>query len=275
MPSGRKRIPIRWDIVDEVRKFLRDLELIDAPIQTKMFYIFRNRTNISKGITFLELCVILHEDKITKDPKTEEIIPDHWGMMQTREDVRQFRKNMKYTSVILYCLTDKVTGASLLINITTAELFEIIIRRMDKIVKGIHHNKNQALKILGLNKKDRNKLSKHNANLLRRDHLDKLNKILSKERQKELAYLRKKFEQELAEKEIQDKQEYLKNQKKQQRKPNNDAVKKIVDDELWAKFLGEAKLKRQLNERKVKAKDEDKKQQDENNDEKKGSGGEQ
>lgn len=192
--------PIRWDKIKEARKFLKENEMIDATANVQMFHLFRNRKQLEDGLSFRELCIIRHGKRCYKNDKNEVVIPIDVER-QVREEIRRFRKDMNRTSLILYSVKDKMTGAAYLINITTLQLYEIVERQVNKIIKGLQDNKKAAKDILKMTSKERRKYEKARADEYRRKILDNLKKKMERERKIELEKIIKQKEEERSRKE--------------------------------------------------------------------------
>lgn len=191
--------PIRWDVINEAKLTLKVAALTDAPMKIKMFHTFRNRDTINKGLSFKEQCIIFHGDRCYRNSKGDVVIPvsvEH----QMKNEISDFRKDMKSTTIILYCIADDFTGALLYFNITTKDLLDIIDKRADQIVKGLHKNKKKRREVLKLTKAQRKREEKRQANEHRRKIVEQLKKKMERERKEELEKLLKQREQEEEEK---------------------------------------------------------------------------
>lgn len=198
---ARIHAPIRWDKIREAREFLRIRELENSLSYVKDFYLYRYRTSIKDGLSIFEHSIIHRPDQVYKDPKTGETLPTNGSINISKSEYREIRKRMRQDSIILYCLTDKETGAQVYFNITTMELYNMVMRRIDKIIKGMQKNKKIALDLLKLSTKERKKLLKVRADQIEREHLERLKKELSKERKEELKQILKQKEIEREERE--------------------------------------------------------------------------
>lgn len=174
--------PIRWRLIREWRQFLLNNGLYDATTDAKLFFIFRELFEIKYGLSFKEICLILHPDKIEANGEPNN---NNYGL--TRQEIRNFRRNKFYTkSLILYCMTDEKTGAQLYFNIGTLTLFRIVEKRLNKVIKGIQENRDWAIEVLKVPLSRRKKLSKNTADEIRRQIMKKLAKEMERKRKKEM-----------------------------------------------------------------------------------------
>lgn len=179
--------PIRWDIIRKWKKFLIDAGLYDATIDAKLFFIFRDLYEIKNGLSFKEICLILHPDKVEIDKETGEEQPNISGYGLTRQEIKNLRKNKFFSkSLVLYCMTDEKTGAQIYFNIGTLTLFRIVEKRLNKIIKGIEENRDYAIEALKIPLGRRKKLSKNTADEIRRQIIAKIAKQMERKRKMEM-----------------------------------------------------------------------------------------
>lgn len=190
----RASSPIRKDIIAEIRKFLYATEMEDATAEAKLFAIFRFRQSIQRGVSFNELCLILHPDRVYLDKHTAEEKPTTENERQTRQEIKEFRKNKIKRSIILYCMKDQKTGFMLFFNIKTLELFEVVEKQQNKIVKGIKDNQQEVRRNLKLPKLEREKLAKLTADEIRRERMERARKKLQKQRDEEVKQIQQQQE---------------------------------------------------------------------------------
>lgn len=180
----RSNSPVRWDKIKEAWKFLRDLDLTDATAEAKLFWLFKNRQNIESGLSLKETIIIIHPEKVNRDPEGKILFSiEVFG--QIKEEIRQFRKKMKKHAIVLYCMKHNETGAQIYFNIPTHQLYDIIKRRIERIIKGMRVNERDAISLLNLSKRERNKIAKLHADEQRRILMERIKKQLEKRRQKE------------------------------------------------------------------------------------------
>jgi len=181
--------PVRWDRINRARDFLEKLELTDATSYVKYFHLYKNRIRIDDGLSMKENALILHPDMSYTNKKTGEIEPTYQGCQQTKTELCEFRKRMKNNAVIIYCNYDKDTGAAIYYNLPTQDVYHVALEHVNKIIKGMSRNKNNALSLFKLSKKERDSIAKFHGDELRRELLKKMAEKLSKKRKKEMEIL--------------------------------------------------------------------------------------
>ena len=187
----RKKLPsspIRPTKIKEALKFIVTAELEHATNQAKLFFLFIKRTKLIDGLSLNEIAIILRHgnDNLYTDPITKALKPTMESWRQAKQEVLQFRKQMKNHGVILYSVVDPETGAYYYINISTMELWRLVVNHMDRIIKGMKKQKKDGFDLLGIPRKERNKLSKLKGDQLRRELMKRLAAQLNKKRKKEL-----------------------------------------------------------------------------------------
>lgn len=187
MPSVRS--PVRVDKIVEAMDFLKAMQLEDATSDAKIFFTFQKRETREQGLSANEWAIITRPTKIYKHEKTNEIRPLPESLAQAKQEIRNFRKNMKNHSVILYCMVDPDDGHALYFNIPTKKLYETVSRNIDKIIQGMNDNKDDALKLFTLTKKQRNRIAKLHADEQRKEIMKKIIAQLSKKRREEIEAL--------------------------------------------------------------------------------------
>ncbi|TVL96757.1 MAG: hypothetical protein CV087_23295 [Candidatus Brocadia sp. WS118] len=187
MPSVRS--PVRVDKIVEAMDFLKAMQLEDATADAKLFFLFQKRESLEEGLSLKEIAIINRPTKLYKDEKTNEIKPWPESLAQAKQEVCNFRKNMKNHSIILYCMIHPDDRHALYFNIPTKKLYETVSRNIDKIIQGMNHNKEDVLKLFTLTKKQRNRIAKLHADEQRKEIMKKIIAQLSKKRREEIEAL--------------------------------------------------------------------------------------
>jgi hypothetical protein len=206
----RKKLPsspIRPEKIKEALKFIATAELEHATNQAKLFFLFIKRTKLADGLSLNEIAIILRHgnDDLYTDPITGALKPTMESWRQAKQEVLQFRKQMKNHGVILYSVVDPEKGAYYYINISTMELWRIVVSHMDRIIKGMKKQKKDGFDLLGIPRKERNRLSKLKGDQLRRELMKRLAAQLDKRRKKELEEILEQ-EEEKKQQDTQDKE---------------------------------------------------------------------
>lgn len=196
MPKWKS--PIRWDVIKKWRKFIIDTSLYDATSDAKIFFIFRDLWEMEDGLSFKELCLILHPKLVERDPITGEIIgPNNRNHGLTRQEIKNVRDNKFYSkSLVLFCIQDHKTGALIYFNIGTRALFRKVENRLNKIIKGIEESRDRSISVYKIPLERRKKLSKNTADEIRRQVIKKLTKEMERKRKKEMEQLVREAEQQ-------------------------------------------------------------------------------
>lgn len=186
MAKNKRYSPIRPEKIEEGKKRLRDSQCLDGTADQKLTFLFADKKKLLEGYSFLEMCLILHEDKAEPDEEDGKERPNILGYFQTRQELKDYRKKNNLDGVIIYCLTDPATGMVLYFNIPTLELLEKIEKANEKIIKGIRRNMKNAKKFLKLPAEIRRQTSKNLQNKLRQEIILKIHKEQAEKRKKEM-----------------------------------------------------------------------------------------
>lgn len=185
--TGRPPYKIRPDKVREGLKILRDAKCQDGTAEQKLTFLFCDRKKHREGWLFKELCLIIHPDKYEIDPETGDPIPTFPSYMQTREELKDYRKKRNLKSgVIIYCLWNDELKLELYFNISTLQLIDIVEKKNEKIVKGIKRNMTNAKKYLQLPPSLKRQLSRTARNELRQQIVEKIQREQTAKRKKEM-----------------------------------------------------------------------------------------
>ena len=96
---------IRWDVIKKWREFILNSNLYDATRSVIIFSIFRNLWESKQGISFKELCLILHPTLIERNQETGEIEPNNRSHALTRQEIKNVRDDELYSnSLILFAV---------------------------------------------------------------------------------------------------------------------------------------------------------------------------
>jgi hypothetical protein len=187
------------EVVKEAREFLRQADLETARSDIKLFFLFRYD---KRRFTLRELALILYPNKIDIDGVTKETKPSHESLLQTGDAIAESRSHLQeHKSVLIYYIRDEKTGNWYYRNVTTLELYELIEKRVDKMMKGFKDMRKIIHEILGVSKEEKQKLAKKYADRIRREQMEKIKKQLDAQRQKELEEIHAAKEKQRAEQE--------------------------------------------------------------------------
>lgn len=185
--TGRPPYKIRYDKVREGLKILKETKCLDGTADQKLTFLFCDLKKHREGWLFKELCLIMHPDKLEKDPETSGSIPTYHSYMQTRQEIKEYRqkRNLK-SGVIVYCLWNDELKLELYFNISTLQLLDIVEKRNEKIIKGLKRNVSDAKKFLKLPPSLKRQLSRTARNELRQQIMEKIQREQAAKRKKEM-----------------------------------------------------------------------------------------
>lgn len=184
--TGRRPYKIRKDKVIEGLEILRDTKCSDGTADQKLTFLFCDKKKHRDGWLFKELCLIMHPDKFERDPETGEPFPTFASYMQTRQELKEYRKKRNLKGTIIYCLWNAELQLELYFNISTMQLIDIVEKKNEKIIKGMKRNIANAKKFLKLPPALKRQLSRTARNELRQQIIEKIQREQAAKRKKEM-----------------------------------------------------------------------------------------
>jgi hypothetical protein len=149
--------PIRWDKVLEGRSAVGIID--DATKMQQMFELFLSRQSADDGLSTKELSLILFPNETYYSKKRKRTEPHPDALNKADEYIKLFRKWLKNKSIVLYAVKNE-NDEWVYFNLPKKVHFREVKKRLDAIHKGLKNNEEKALSILGLPKKQREKLAK-------------------------------------------------------------------------------------------------------------------